>query len=149
MRHAFIALILSALMLALAPPAVGVASGQAAPSFGAAGTDATQVAAFLKTFQAAVSVGNCLKVASLVEFPLQAWANGGPITVETESEFHAKYRQIFTSELKRSIAEARPEALSANQDGVAFDGGRVVFRPVSAGRNALRIVAINEPVQPR
>jgi hypothetical protein len=92
------------------------------PSFEAAGTDAAQAAAFLKTLQSAVSVGNCLKVASLIEFPLKAWANGEPVTIETESELHAKYRQVFTPDVKRP-SPTHGETLTASQDGVMFDGG--------------------------
>jgi len=124
---------------------VGTVQAQGVPSFDAAGTDAAQAAAFLKTLQSAVAVGNCLKVASLIEFPLKAWANGEQITIENESEFHAKYRQVFTPELKKAIAAARPETLSANQEGVMFDNGRLLFRPVVERKNALKIVAINEP----
>jgi hypothetical protein len=149
MRRTFIPLILSVFMLAYSSPAIGVANGQTAPAFEVAGTDAAHASAFLKTLQSAVSVGNCLKVASLVEFPLRAWANGEPITIQSESEFHAKYRQVFTPELKKSISGARPESLFVNQQGVMFDNGRVWFRPVVARKNALRIVAINEPGQPR
>jgi hypothetical protein len=149
MRHVFTALILSVLLLVSAPPAVGVALGQTAPQFEAAGTDAAKAAAFLKTLQSAVAVGNCLKVASLIEFPLTAWANGEQITIENESEFHAKYRQVFTPELKKAIAAARPETLSASQEGVMFDSGRVCFRPVAADKNALRVVAITEGAQTR
>jgi len=149
MRRTFIPLILSGLMLAYSSPAIGVANGQTAPAFEVAGTDAAKAAAFLKTLQSAVAVGNCLKVASLIEFPLTAWANGEQITIENESEFHAKYRQVFTPELKKAIAAARPETLSANQAGVMFDNGRVCFRPVAADKNALRVVAITEGAQPR
>jgi hypothetical protein len=149
MRRTFIPLILSVFMLAYSSPAIGVANGQTAPAFEVAGTDAAHASAFLKTLQSAVSVGNCLKVASLVEFPLRAWANGGPITIQSESEFHAKYRQVFTPGLKKAIAAARPETLSANQEGVMFDNGRVCFRPVAADKNALRVVAINEGAQTR
>jgi len=149
MRHISTALILSVLLLASAPQAVGAARGQTAPLFEAAGTDAAQVATFLKTFQSAVAVGNCLKVASLIEFPLTAWVNGEQITIENESEFHAKYPQVFTPQLKKAIAAARPGTLSASQEGVMFDNGRVWFRPIAADKNALRVVAINEGAQPR
>jgi hypothetical protein len=149
MRHTFIPLILLAFVVAYAPPAVRAASGQPAPSFQAAGTDAAKVASFLKTLQSAVAVGNCLKVASLVEFPLKAWANGETITIATESEFHAKYRQVFTAEVKKAIAAARPDTLVTSQEGISFDNGRVWFRPVASEKSALRVVAINEPVQPR
>ena len=43
----------------------------------------------------------------------------------------------------------RVETLTVSQQGVTFDNGRLWFRPVAARRNALRIVAIGEPVQPR
>jgi hypothetical protein len=148
MRDALIPIILAALVLSCMPQTAGVAFAQTAPTFAAAGTDAAQAAAFLKTLQSAVAVGNCLKVASLIEFPLKAWAGGEAITIQNESEFHAKYRQVFTPELKKAIAEARPETLVASQQGITFDGGRVAFRPVAGEKNALRVVAINEP-QPR
>ena len=41
------------------------------------------------------------------------------------------------------------DALVANQTGVMFDGGRFWVRPIPAKKNALRIVAINEPGQKR
>jgi len=145
MSRTFFLLVLAAFMLVSPTPVVGTVQAQGVPSFDAAGTDAAKAAAFLKTLQSAVAVGNCLKVASLLEFPLTAWANGGPVTIQTESEFHAKYSQVFTPELKKSIAEARPESLFANQQGVMFDNGRVWFRPVVARKSALKIVAINEP----
>lgn len=149
MHRTVLSIILSALMLATCAPAVGVALGQTAPAFNAAGTDAAQVAAFLKTLQTAVSVGNRLKVAALVEFPLTAWAEGRSITIESESDFQAKYSRVFDASLKKAIAGAKADAVVADQTGVMFDGGRVCFRPVAAKKNALRIVAINEPAQPR
>jgi hypothetical protein len=149
MCRTFFLLVLAAFILVSPTPVVGTVVAQGVPSFDAAGTDAAKATAFLKTLQSAVSVGNCLKVASLIEFPLKAWANGGPITIQTESEFHARYSQVFTPELKKALAAARPETLTANQEGVTFDNGRVWFRPVAADKNALRIVAINEPGQAR
>jgi hypothetical protein len=149
MSRTFFLLVLVAFMLVSSTPVVGTVQAQGVPSFDAAGTDAAQAAAFLKTLQSAVAVGNCLKVASLIEFPLKAWANGESITIQTESEFHAKYRQVFTPGLKKAIAAARPETLSANQEGVMFDNGRVCFRPVAADKNALRVVAITEGAQTR
>jgi hypothetical protein len=149
MSRTFFLLVLAAFMLVSSTPVVGTVQAQGVPSFDAAGTDAVKAAAFLKTLQSAVAVGNCLKVASLIEFPLKAWANGESITIQTESEFHAKYRQVFTPELKKAIATARPETLFANQSGVMFDNGRLLFRPVVERKNALRVVAINEGPQPR
>ena len=145
MSRTFFLLVLAAFMLVSLTPVVGTVQAQGVPSFDAAGTDAAQAAAFLKTLQSAVSVCNRLKVASLVEFPLEAWASGRTITIRNESEFHAKYSQVFTPELKKSIAEARPDSLSANQQGVMFDNGRLWFRPVVERKSALKIVAINEP----
>jgi hypothetical protein len=149
MCRTFFLLVLAAFILVSPTPVVGTVLAQGVPSFDAAGTNAAQAAAFLKTLQSAVSVGNCLKVASLVEFPLEAWANGRTITIRNESEFHARYSQVFSPELKKSIADARPDALLANQSGVMFGNGRLLFRPVVERKNALRIVAINEPGQAR
>jgi len=149
MRDALIPIILTALVLPCLPHAAVSALAQTAPTFTAAGTDAQQVTAFLKCLQSSVSVGNRLKVASLIHFPLKAWVDGEETFIENESEFQARYGRIFDASLKKAIAEAKVETLSVNEQGVMFDSGRVWFRPLAEHRNAIKIVAINEPVQPR
>jgi hypothetical protein len=123
----------------------GTAQAQGTPSFDVAGTDAHKVTAFLKQLQAAVAFDNRLKVASLFEFPLKAWIDGDEVTIRNESEFQARYRQIFDAQLKQSIAAAKVDALVANQQGVMLDNGRIWFRPLVEHKNALKVVAINEP----
>jgi hypothetical protein len=135
-----VALILTGLLL----PA-GTAMAQGTPSFDAAGTDAKQVASFLKCLQASVAIDNRLKVASLFDFPMKAWIDGEIVTIKNESEFQARYSQIFDAQLKAAIAAAKIDTLAASQQGVTFDNGRVWFRPVAEHKNAMKIVAINEP----
>jgi hypothetical protein len=149
MRHTFLSIIVSALVFASLAPVAGSSIPQTAPAFSAAGTDAAQVTAFLKTLQSAVSVGNRLKVASLVSYPLKAWVDGEETVIRNESEFQARYGRIFDADLKKAIAEAKVDTLSANQEGVRVDNGRICFRPVSEQKNSIRIVAINETGQPR
>jgi hypothetical protein len=138
-----------ALALPALPAAAGGARAQAAPAFETAGTDAAQVTAFLKSLQSAVALGNRLKVATLVHFPLTAWVDGEETVIRNESEFQARYGRIFDAGLKASIAEAKVETLVAHAQGVMLDNGRVRFRPLAEHRNALRIVALNDPNQPR
>ena len=149
MRDALIPIMLTALVLPCLPLAAGSALAQTAPAFTDAGTDATQVTAFLKCLQSSVSLGNRLKVASLIQFPLTAWVDGEQTVIENESAFQARYGRIFDAGLKASIAEAKVETLVANAQGVMLDNGRVRFRPLAEHRNALRIVALNDPNQPR
>ena len=149
MREALIPIVLMALVLGCVPPAAGSALAQTAPSFEAAGTDAARVTAFLKSLQSAVSLGNRLKVATLVHFPLTVWVDGEETVIHNESEFQARYGRIFDASVKKSIAEAKVETLVANQQGVVFDDGRVRFRPLAEHKDALKIVAINDPNQPR
>ena len=149
MRDALIPLILTALVLTCLPQVAGSAVAQPAQAFTDAGTDAARVTAFLKCLQSSVSLGNRLKVASLVQFPLKAWIDGEETVIESESEFQARYGRIFDEALKKAIAEARVETLTVNQQGVTFDNGRLWFRPVAARKNALKIVAINDLSQPR
>ena len=145
MRRTFLLFMLVALMLTglLAP--AGIAQAQGTPSFDAAGTDAQKVTAFLKQLQAAVAIDNRLKVASLVDFPLKVWIGCEDVTIRNESEFHTRYSRIFDAGLKQSIAAAKVDALVANQQGVMLDNGRVLFRPVTEHKNAIKVVAINEP----
>ena len=149
MRDALIPIMIIALVLPCLPPAAGGALAQTAPGFAAAGTDAAQVAAFLRSLQSAVAVGNRLKVATLVHFPLKVWLDGEETVIASESEFQARYSRIIDADVKKAIAEAKVESLSANQQGVMFDNGRVWFRPLPEHKNAIKIVAINDPNQPR
>ena len=149
MRDALIPIVVMALVLPSLPPASGRALAQAAPAFEAAGTDTARVTAFLKSLQSAVSLGNRLKVASLVHFPLKVWVDGEETVINNESEFQAKYGRIFDADMKKAIADAKIDTLFANQQGVMFDNGRVWFRPVVEHKNAVKIVAINDPNQPR
>jgi len=147
MRDALIPVLLAALVLPCLTIGAGGAFAQTAPAFAAAGTDAAQVAAFLKSLQAAVALGNRTKVATLVHFPLNAWIDGEETVVRSESEFQARYSRIFDAEVKRAIAEANVDTLLADQQGIRLDNGRVWFRPLPDRKNAIRIVAINDPTQ--
>jgi hypothetical protein len=149
MRKALIPIVLMALVLPLLPAAAGSARAQAAPAFETAGTDTARVAAFLKSLQSAVSLGNRLKVATLVHFPLTAWVDGEETVIHNESEFQARYGRIFDASVKTSIAEAKVETLVVDQQGVMLGNGRVRFSPLAEHKNALKIVAINAPDQPR
>jgi hypothetical protein len=149
MRARSFLLVLVAIMLVAPVVCPASARAQAAPSFDAAGTDAKQVASFLKTLQASVALDNRLKVASLVEFPLAAWAGGRELTIRNEGEFHGRYSQIFDAALRREIAAATVDSLAASQEGIAIGGGRLVVRSVPGHKNGLRIVAINQAGEAR
>jgi hypothetical protein len=149
MRDALIPIILLTLVLPCLPLTAASAHAQTAPVFADAGTDATQVAAFLKCLQTSVALGNRVKVASLIHYPLKVWVDGEEMVIDSDSEFQANYGRIFDANVKKAIAEAKVDTLFANQQGVMFDNGRVWFRPLAEHKNAIKIVAINEPNQPR
>jgi hypothetical protein len=148
MRDALIPVLLAALVVASLTTGAG-AIAQTAPALAAAGTDAAQVSAFLKSLQTAVALGNRTKVATLVHYPLTVWMDGAETTVRNDSEFQARYSRIFDAGLKKAIAEAKVDTVLADQQGLKLDNGRVRFRPLPEHKNTLRIVAIGEPVQPR
>ena len=145
MRRTFLLPMLVALILTGLLLPAGTAMAQGTPSFDVAGTDAKQVTSFLKCLQASVAIDNRLKVASLLDYPLKAWIDGEAVTIRNESELQARYSQIFDAPMKASIAAAKVDTLSTSQQGVMFDNGRVWFRPVAERKNALKIVALNEP----
>ena len=145
MRDALLPVLIAVLVLPGLTAGAGGALAQTAPAFAAAGTDAAQVAAFLKSLQAAVSLGNRTKVATLVHFPLTVWIDGEETVIAGESEFQTRYSRIFDPDVKKAIADARVDALSASEQGVMFDNGRVRFRPLPEHKNALKVVAINDP----
>jgi len=135
------------MLVALIVAAPLVAAAQTAPAFDVAGTDAQKVETFLKQLKGAVAIDNRLKVASLFDFPLKVSIGGQDVTIRNDSEFQARYSQIFDAQLKAAIAAAKVETLFANQQGVMFDNGRVWFRPIVEHRNALKVVAINDPTK--
>jgi hypothetical protein len=149
MRDALVPVLLAALVVACLTTGAGSAVAQTAPALAAAGTDAAQVSAFLKSLQTAVALGNRTKVATLVHYPLTVWMDGAETTVRNDSEFQARYSRIFDADLKKAIAEAKVDTVLADQQGIKLDSGRVRFRPLPEHKNTLRIVAIGEPVQPR
>jgi hypothetical protein len=147
MRDALIPILLTALVLPCLPHATGSALAQAGPAFDVAGTDAATVTAFLKSLQSAVALGNRTKVATLVHYPLKVWLDGEETKISNESELQARYSRVFDADVKKAIAEARVDTLFANQQGVMLDNGRVWFRPLPDRKNAIKIVAINDPTQ--
>lgn len=149
MRDALIPILLTALVLPCLPHATGSALAQAGPAFDVAGTDTARVTAFLKSLQSAVALGNRTKVATLVHYPLKVWLDGEETAITNESELQARYSRIFDADVRKAISEARVDTLFANQQGVMLDSGRVWFRPLPERKNALKIVAINDPNRPR
>ena len=147
MRDALVPVLLAALVVACLTTGAGSAVAQTAPAFTAAGTDAAQVSAFLKSLQTAVALGNRTKVATLVHYPLTVWMDGAETTVRNDSEFQSRYSRIFDADLKKAIAEAKVDTVLADQQGIRLDNGRVRFRPLPEHKNTLRIVAFNETSQ--
>ena len=147
MRDALLPVLIAVLVLPGLTAGAGGALAQTAPAFAAAGTDAAQVAAFLKSLQAAVSLGNRTKVATLVHFPLTAWIDGEETILRNESEFQARYSRIFDPDVKKAIGEAKVDTLLADPQGIRLENGQVRFRPLPEHRNAIRIVAFNEASQ--
>jgi hypothetical protein len=148
MRTSSVVFILLALIVMCGFVPTASAQAPSNTQFGAAGTDAARVQAFLATLRDALAMENHLKVASLVKYPLEAWADGQTHTIRNDSDLLAHFRQIFDPSLRRSIVEARVESLAVSADGVALDGGRLCFKAGEKGR-ALKIVKIGEPVTTR
>jgi hypothetical protein len=144
MRSSSAVLILVALIMACGFAPVASAQSPSNTQFEAAGTDAARVQAFLATLQDALAMENHMKVASMVKYPLDAWAGGEAIKIRNDSDLLARYRQIFDASLRKSIADARVSSLAASADGVALDGGRLCLKAGDKGRG-LKIVKIGEP----
>ncbi len=141
-------IILVSLVLVVHVCAVGAAPAQTAPALNANGVSADQVSVFLKTLQEAVAMNNRHKVATLFDFPMQAWVGGRSVTIRNVSDFQARYRQILDESVRQAIADAQIQVVTEGPRGVTLDRGRIVCRPVGS-KGTLRIVAINEPVAAR
>jgi len=148
MRTRTAVLILVTLILTCGFLPAASAQAPTSPRFEAAGTDAAKVQAFLASLQESLEIENQLCVAALVKYPLEAWAGGQMLKIRSNSELLARYRQIFDASLRQSIASARVEAMSVNDDCIMIDGGRICLKAGEKGRG-LKIVKIGEPATTR
>lgn len=135
-------LLLAVLLCASTPFAEAQVEGSA--PFSSAGTTRKEVTAFLAKLQQAVTADDRTAVAALVHFPLRAWTGKTTVEVRNRKQLLTDYPRIFTSSLRKTIAEARVDQAFANWQGVMFEGGRIWIRPNGSGR--LGIVTINEPI---
>jgi hypothetical protein len=134
-------LIISLLVLiAAASPAFA----QATASTAASPADPVKVEAFLKSLGDAMSVGNQMRVASFVKYPVEAWVNGEKLTLRSDSQLFAHYRQIFDESLKQSLATASAASFTQAPQGMAVCGGRLIVGQASEKNAALKIVKIGE-----
>ncbi|MEW5981926.1 MAG: hypothetical protein AB1806_06100 [Acidobacteriota bacterium] len=126
-------------------PAPAAAQTPGTRAFQVAGTEAEHVSAFLRTLQTSVAVDNRYKVATLLTYPIEVWADGEHLVLRNQSDLIARYSRVFTPALKKAIAEARIETLTVDDQGVHIDAGRLCCKPQAGRPDAIRIVAINRP----
>jgi len=142
MRVRSSALILVAVFVILAAASPALAQTPAATA--TSPTDPARVEAFLKNLGDAMSVGNQMRVASFVKYPLEAWVGGEKLTLRSDSQLLAHYRQIFDSALMQSLTTANAASFTQESQGVAVCGGRLVVSQVSDKNTALKIVKIGD-----
>jgi hypothetical protein len=114
------------------------------PMFSVAGTSEAAVKAFLVALQKAVASDDKRKVASMVRYPIYAWARDRDVRFRTPASLVASYELIFTAPLKKTIAEARMECLFTNWKGIMIHDGEIWMNALHPG--VLKIIRINRPV---
>lgn len=113
------------------------------PMFSQVGTSEAAVKAFLGALQKAVASDDRRKVASIIRYPIYAWARDRDIRFKTPASLVASYELVFTAALKKTIAEARTECLFTNWKGVMIHDGEIW---INALPRVLKIIRINRPV---
>ncbi|HUL96461.1 MAG TPA: hypothetical protein VLT89_10640 [Usitatibacter sp.] len=147
MRGGIACLALVCSTLAIAQPLENACGqGQSEPVFSEIGTSEEEAAAFLASLQGALASGDRRRVASMVQFPIAAWAGSRDETFKNAAQLLASYDRVFTERLKKTIGEARVQCLFTNSQGAMIHDGEVWFRPVE-GRG-LMIIKINGPIGP-
>ena len=114
------------------------------PMFSQVGTSEAVVKAFLGALQKAVASDDRRKVASMIRYPIVAWARDRDILFKTPASLVASYELVFTAALKKTIAEARTECLFTNWKGVMIHDGEIWMNAPSP--RVLKIIRINRPV---
>lgn len=113
------------------------------PMFSQVGTSEAAVKAFLGALQKAVASDDRRKVASMIRYPIVAWARDRDVLFKTPASLVASYELVFTAALKKTIAEARTECLFTNWKGVMIHDGEIW---INALPRVLKIIRINRPV---
>jgi len=116
---------------------------QSPPMFSVAGSSEEVARAFLVALQKAVASDDRRKVASMIRYPIVAWARDRSVLFKTPASLVASYELIFTAALKKTIAEARTECLFTNWKGVMIHDGEIWMGARSKGD--LQIITINRP----
>lgn len=115
--------------------------GQSEPMFSEILTDEPTMDAFIVKLQAAVASGDKQTVASMVRYPIGAWAGKRESRFRNSAALIASYDRVFTTALKRAIAGARTPCLFTNAQGAMIHNGEIWIRPSPGG--ALQIITIN------
>ena len=142
MRVRSSALILVVVFVILAAASPALAQTPAATT--TSPTDPAKVEAFLKNLGEAVSVDNQMRVASFMKYPLEVWVDGEKLTLRSDSQLFAHYRQIFDQSLKQSLSTANAASFTSGPQGVAACGGRLVVNQVSDKNTSLKVVKIGD-----
>jgi hypothetical protein len=114
------------------------------PMFSEVGTSEAVVKAFLVALQKAVASDDRRKVASMIRYPIYAWARDRDVLFKTPASLVASYELVFTAPLKKTIAEARMECLFTNWQGVMIHDGEIWMNALHP--RVLKIIRINRPV---
>jgi hypothetical protein len=104
-----------------------------APCAAAANTaDENQFRTFYDQFLAAVRTNDKTKIADLMEFPVNAWAqeskgNVQEIVIPSQADFLAKYDSLFTPFMRSHALKTKPQKISNDHYAVIWDGADVEY----------------------
>ena len=127
--------------LASAQAPVPCPKDQSAPMFSEILTDEATMDAFLTRLQRALAAGDKQTVAAMVRYPASAFAGKRYARFRNSAALIASYDLVFTTALKRTIAEARTPCLFINSKGAMIHNGEIWIQPSPDGD--LQIIAIN------
>jgi hypothetical protein len=93
---------------------------------GADGLTLAQLAAFLRTLQAALRGGSSAKVADLVSFPLRVHAEDGTLRrFIGQTQFAIDYPTLFTPDIQAALLKQALPEIQRSVRGAALAGGAV------------------------
>ncbi|MFZ3121564.1 MAG: hypothetical protein WA159_24970 [Variovorax sp.] len=117
---------------------------QSPDRFANAGTSEAAAHHFLESLQEAVARDDRQAVAALFSCPCTVWDGRRSVKLKRASDVPSHYDALFTPELKKMIAAARPADLFSNWQGVMLGDGRMWLSPAPA-TGQLFLTTINAP----
>jgi hypothetical protein len=135
-------LVRAILVLLIALFAAASGSARAENPYAAAGiSNPAHVAQFLDRLKQALATNDRAAIAGMVSYPLRVNSTAArPAVYRDAAALKGHYARIFTPDIKKAVAAAKPDNLFARDQGVMIGDGKIWMNEIGG---AIKIITVN------